>query len=108
MVEVDEDILIYAVRYALGRHSMAVSTAIIEIERLFKMLNGRVRCVIISDIVRYCALYGKEDIDTAHWKLCVEKLFVHLSNDEKLWLFSMQGGGINESLFYSLFPNTKE
>lgn len=76
-IEVDEDILVYAVRYALGRQTYAVADCIIEVEKHKDEMSTQVKNNIKSDIMKHLMNIEPED-DTCYndWK----KLYKELNN----------------------------
>ena len=50
MIEVEEDIIVYAVRYALGRQSYSVYDVIVTLDKTWKNLSHRTKFVILRDI----------------------------------------------------------
>lgn len=57
----EEFVLIYAFRYALGRKSYAVDDMISTINRLKDKLSNKTKCIIIRDINEICERYDGID-----------------------------------------------
>ena len=59
-ITVDESILEYAVRYALGRQSYSVYDVIVTIDSQWKNLSQRSKFVILRDIKEHLEKYPEE------------------------------------------------
>lgn len=91
MLSVDEDILLFAFRYALGRHSMAVSTVAYEIKSKRDQLSARAKYVLCRDIVDYLTRQGDkpdrlDQIDNKTWLGVLTELYHTLDHNTKKWL----------------------
>lgn len=75
MIELEQDILIYALRYALGRQTYAVNDVIMAISTNWKNLSDNVKLIIREDIRKHL-LNLNQDFDTCYndWKNLYKEL----------------------------------
>lgn len=74
-ITVDESILEYAVRYALGRQSYSVYDVIVTIDSQWKNLSQRSKFVILRDIKEHLEKYPEESSDIrSYWQTIYDKL----------------------------------
>ena len=74
-ITVDESILEYAVRYALGRQSYSVYDVIVTIDAQWKNLSQRSKFVILKDIKDHLEQYPNEAPDIRkYWSQIYNKL----------------------------------
>lgn len=109
MVEVDEDIIIYATRYCLGRMTYVVPHMSEFLAKNANKLTGRTKAVIVVDIVRHCIcakdIYsGVPSVEMPVWAKAFEKLFKSLNSEYVDWFFNPQGGGITKEMIKQAFP----
>ena len=74
-ITVDESILEYAVRYALGRQSYSVYDVIVTIDAQWKNISSRSKFVILKDIKEHLDKNPEEPADIRnYWKTIYDKL----------------------------------
>lgn len=72
---IDEDILFYAFRYALGRSTYAVSTVVNNILNNWKFLDNRVKGLMKKEILDYRKRNGLcgMQMDDDEWQKVLDK-----------------------------------
>lgn len=72
-----DSLIVYAVRYALGRQSYAVSEVAIIVDRYKDFLAGRTINTIIKDL-QSPDLFGGMDMDERMWNALLDTLTDHM------------------------------
>ena len=69
----EEDILMFAFRYALGRQTGAVDTVVSIIERNWDILHKDTKQQMKDEIIRYKNMYSFSEIDYPSWERILNK-----------------------------------
>lgn len=104
--KVESYILIYAIRYALGRQSGSVLDCVNETMANIDTIEEKYKGVMLKDILTYLndvkdAQYQWQDIILS-WKGLAKELYNRSSQETKEWLKNPLGGGISEEIISSL------
>ena len=105
-MKVESYILVYAVRYALGRQSGAVLDVVQAVIENIDEIEEKYKGVILKDVLSYLteikdSPYQWEDI-VISWKSLAKALYAKLSDETKEWLVNPLGGGISIEMVNAL------
>lgn len=95
MIEVDEDILVCAVRYALGRHTYIVKEVTDTVYQNAKNLSKKTICNICKDIIKLLEQeaeiaptnqIGMNSIDSEEWYKLLVSLYLDLDEESRKYV----------------------
>lgn len=105
MINVENEILVYAVRYALGRQSGAVLDVVNSVHANVDNIEEKYKAVMLKDILEYLRMvndkYQYKDIIES-WKAIASILYAKTSQDTRDWLANPMGGDIDRQTLDSL------
>lgn len=98
--KVDTVILVYAVRYALGRQTGAVLDVINNVMNNIDKIEEKYKGVMLKDIIEHLhevkdAKFQWQDIILS-WKGLAQELFKRCSDETRDWVVNPLGGGATE------------
>lgn len=102
MITVDEDIVEYALRYTLGRHTYSVAAVAETICNNVFEFSEKALCNMARDIGIFLANTPKSDqmndMDRDTWFKCFCTIVIHMSHESKHWIsaFSVSGVDLNK------------
>lgn len=103
-IKTESVILVYAFRYALGRHSGAVLDVINNIMGNINKLDEKYKAIIIAETIKYLqdsGSYTPSDIILS-WKNLVIELYKKLKDESKEWLINPLGGGVDKEFLINI------
>lgn len=108
-MNIETPVLVYAIRYALGRQSGAVLDVINSTMNNIDIIEEKYKGVILKDILQFLSEdneiiknYMPEDIILS-WKGLAVEIFKRSTKETKEWLVNSLGGGISEQMMKKVF-----